>query len=755
MQVNLVGSDTHTSGDSGRTFGAKIGAKSFWLLSSGIYSRKVLAVIREVSCNAQDAHVMSGQKGRPIEVWLPTAAKPVFQVRDYGTGLSEDEIYRLYTQYFESNKDGNSQGKFSGSQMGGDEASSEATGGFGLGSKSPFSVTDQFTVTSAHGGKKIVYSCAVNHERVPETIKLWEGAADNDWPSGLMVTVPVPLSLVDEFWKEAARAYRPFDTIPAFMESEFVLPDALLPRAQLGAISIIPGAIDGVTGITARMAQVDYPLDIAALNLRGPLKKFIAALSDEGSQSILVRVPNGMVVPSPSRESLQYYKEAVTQLTGLLDEALAVATAEIKGCFNDIQHVNVDELNKLRTWGVALFKLRRDTGFGAVCDAVGLPKHLVSTAVAGSIPAPTIEPTGLKVFWYEHEGCDKAVRSTVFAGKTPGGKAGYPLNLPLEFKLVLADADRADGRVRNAASNPGLFGKGVLLLQRKDNAPMTVEDRDNAEGYIRQLMAQPISVGVMPLPGKRNKPAAGTVPSIMLLAWKWDARVRQYVRVTEDLREIRDRGGVWLRKSRRGWMQVDPDRLAKALAAAANAGLDISSLPPYVIEVDTAMAAKMPKDMQSLQAVMLTMVNGWIDTHGLSSQATPFPVNAQAPYTSEDWGQSVPDYLRGAMIERLRPILAQYENPSPLVAALSARLNTNATVVAQIGAVKEVFAQLFLDTHQVTFKHQMGSVTNPMVGVGRGIPGLIPTWAASLPEFKAMLALHEALWAARKGKTSN
>jgi hypothetical protein len=194
------------------------------------------------------------------------------------------------------------------------------------------------------------------------------------------------------------------------------------------------------------------------------------------------------------------------------------------------------------------------------------------------------------------------------------------LKLPFEFKLVLDDAGRADSRVRNAADDVKLFGKGVLLLQRRDGKPMTADDRSDAEDYIRQLRSRPVSVGLMPLPGKRNKPAAGSVPDIRLLAWRWDARAQRYVQVTENLREIRDRGGVWLRKSRRAWQQVQPDKLAEALAAAAKTGLDISGMPQYFIEVDAAMAAKMPKDMQSLNTAMVTIADGWIGVHGLASK---------------------------------------------------------------------------------------------------------------------------------------
>jgi HSP90 family molecular chaperone len=63
-------------------------AKAFSILSDGLYSNKIKAVIRELSTNAYDAHVSAGCPDSPFRVQLPTKLEPVFVVRDFGTGLS-------------------------------------------------------------------------------------------------------------------------------------------------------------------------------------------------------------------------------------------------------------------------------------------------------------------------------------------------------------------------------------------------------------------------------------------------------------------------------------------------------------------------------------------------------------------------------------------------------------------------------------------------------------------------------------------
>ena len=62
------------------------------ILRDQLYSDKILANIREYATNAVDAHVVAGCADRPIEVTFPTKLKPLFKVRDFGDGLTEQEI---------------------------------------------------------------------------------------------------------------------------------------------------------------------------------------------------------------------------------------------------------------------------------------------------------------------------------------------------------------------------------------------------------------------------------------------------------------------------------------------------------------------------------------------------------------------------------------------------------------------------------------------------------------------------------------
>ena len=129
---------------------------TFQILSSGLYSDKITAIIRELSCNAYDSHVVAGCPERPFEVHFPNQHVNTFRIRDYGTGLSHEDVMGLYTTYMESTK----------------QASNDQVGCFGLGSKSPFAYTDSFTVCSYFEGKKSTYNLFIGDEGVPECVRM-------------------------------------------------------------------------------------------------------------------------------------------------------------------------------------------------------------------------------------------------------------------------------------------------------------------------------------------------------------------------------------------------------------------------------------------------------------------------------------------------------------------------------------------------------------------------------------------------------
>ena len=148
----------------------KAAAKAFSILSSGLYADKIGAIVRELSCNAYDSHIAAGHPQLPFEIKLPTTFDQTFYVKDFGTGLSHEDVIGMYTTYFESTK----------------SDSNEYIGALGLGSKSPFSYTTAFTVESRFNGTIRVYSAYLDELGMPKIVL--NGEAPTNEPNGMTIT---------------------------------------------------------------------------------------------------------------------------------------------------------------------------------------------------------------------------------------------------------------------------------------------------------------------------------------------------------------------------------------------------------------------------------------------------------------------------------------------------------------------------------------------------------------------------------------
>ena len=176
-------------------FKMRTSQKAFQILSS-LYSDKALAIVRELGCNAMDSHIASGQPTRPFHIHIPNALEPWLTIQDFGTGISHENIYEIYSTYFASTKTN----------------TNTQVGMLGLGSKSPFCYTDNFTITSRHLGIKRIYNAYFNQKGMP-TISLASQENTQD-ENGVEIQIPVKQSDMGEFTEAIWKAFRFFDTKP-------------------------------------------------------------------------------------------------------------------------------------------------------------------------------------------------------------------------------------------------------------------------------------------------------------------------------------------------------------------------------------------------------------------------------------------------------------------------------------------------------------------------------------------------------------
>ena len=295
-------------------FNIKQTAKAFQILSSGLYSNKILAVVRELSCNAWDAHVAAGKGDVPIEIKLPTHIDDTFYVKDFGIGLDHDQVMQLYTTYFESTK----------------TDSNDFIGALGLGSKSPFSYTNNFVVESRFNNVKRVYSAFINDAGFPAIVMMGEDATDES--NGLTVMFSVKPSDRRAFAEAASEALVYFNPTPIIKGTadtkvkpiKFVLTGTGWNVRARDNTQYVGGGVRVVQGF------VSYPVDMYQLADATEDPDHNKLLSALRRIDMDVIVPIGDVEVAASREALSYDKRTMSNLSTRLVAMASVLAAELQ-----------------------------------------------------------------------------------------------------------------------------------------------------------------------------------------------------------------------------------------------------------------------------------------------------------------------------------------------------------------------------------------------------------------------------------------
>jgi hypothetical protein len=301
------------------------------ILRDTLYSDKVLAVLREYSSNAWDAHREVGKHNVPISVTLPTPAEPTLSIQDFGPGLSHEAVFEVYTQYGASTKRG----------------SDLAVGMLGIGSKSGFAYSDSFVIVSCYGGMRRSY-VALLDETEKGTINLL-GEEECGEATGVTIQIPVRTEDIPEFVEKAKTLFQYFIPRP---DINVVLPDPPASRLALSHGALRPERYSQ-DGWTAVMGCVPYRINIDQVKGKnaphGGVGEHISDLSG------LLYFNIGEVQISASREELKYTPETKSNLVkrfeALVDEYVRMTIDSIEA--NDQitiweKRIRAQVLNRLR-----------------------------------------------------------------------------------------------------------------------------------------------------------------------------------------------------------------------------------------------------------------------------------------------------------------------------------------------------------------------------------------------------------------------
>jgi hypothetical protein len=288
---NAVAVVEHTGVTENKSFGIKFDAKMANILASGLYSDKIKSIIRELSCNAFDSHTES-KNDEPFEVHLPSTWEPWFHVKDFGTGLSHEQITDIYTTYGVSTK----------------TDSNEYIGQLGLGSKSPFSYTDAFTVDSRFNGTEYHYAMHKDDSGMPSMALM--GSNPTNEKNGITVKMPVKREDIYRFCEKAVEVFVWFSKKPKIIGANFTYP---VEKEVLfsGDYWKILSKSDSYSGNKAYaiMGNVAYPLNINSIpHLTYALRQLL-------SFNISITFPIGDLEIAASREELGYDKRTISNIT--------------------------------------------------------------------------------------------------------------------------------------------------------------------------------------------------------------------------------------------------------------------------------------------------------------------------------------------------------------------------------------------------------------------------------------------------------
>ena len=276
---------------------------------SNMYSDKFLAVLREYSANAWDAHVEAGNTHLPIEVTLPSLLQPTLIIKDYGTGLTKDEVINVFGSYGTSTK----------------RNTNDQVGALGIGSKAAFTLGHQFVVTATKDGEKCVVLFSLNESNIG-TMKVIHEGVQTDEPNG--VTISLAVEDVDSMNETAHRFFSMWKKGRVLVNGE--KPESIFETArEINDVTHIIDQYDGAVWVV--MGQISYAVgqDILRKVARefedgSTAHKIATDLSVWYQESaIFFDVEIGDVDIAPSRESLRDTPRTIAALkqsvSGLAD----------------------------------------------------------------------------------------------------------------------------------------------------------------------------------------------------------------------------------------------------------------------------------------------------------------------------------------------------------------------------------------------------------------------------------------------------
>lgn len=315
----ILGSNTTSvevnGGGSTGSFSIAMNGKAFKVLSDTLYQNKIGSIVRELSCNAYDAHVMKSNTDVPFEIHLPDTFEPWFSIQDFGVGLSPEDVRSVFTVYFQSTKDN----------------SNDTIGAFGLGAKTPFSYTDQFTVSSVKNNLRTVYNAYITESGVPNITVLFSEETQDQ--TGVEIKMSVKREDYTKFKDEVKNQLKFFGVKPTILNGtvEFETESEFVVNTSNVKLALSNGYYD--KGVYLIQGNVGYPLDMVQIGNKIGSDSF-RTLEILKNHKAYIYFNIGEIGVTASREGVEYTASTVANIEAkvakLHSEISEYVTAELK-----------------------------------------------------------------------------------------------------------------------------------------------------------------------------------------------------------------------------------------------------------------------------------------------------------------------------------------------------------------------------------------------------------------------------------------
>jgi hypothetical protein len=460
-----------------RKFTINATAKAFRILSDSLYSRKIEAIVRELSCNAYDSHVMAGCPEKPFSIHFPNEWEPEFSVEDFGVGLSKDDVESIYTSYFTSTKTN----------------SNDVIGALGLGSKTPFAYTDTFNIRSRKDGVELHYNAFINASGEPSVSLMSEKPTTEG--NGVKISLPVRKADFYQFKEDARKVYQWFTVLPE-MNIDLDISRGSFESLE-GKRYTTSGNRYNSNQITAVMGNVAYIVSRVRETFEEELtlseKKFFE------NQNLIIRFDIGDLDVAVSRETISFDDETREVFVNKVKECIKDMTASVQtyvdsGAISVVDACDYVE-REIGSWAYDLFTFKgislakwRDSNWGqAILDT--LKYELMEIDAVQEDGSVVKEQENVEdLIWHNFYGAQNNLSSTIREVRLGSwGMYFAKLNKYSKFVFYTGNVDGVFAAMKEHAKSKQ--ARATMLLYR-DISQTTKDELTSIFGNVEFIDAQ-------------------------------------------------------------------------------------------------------------------------------------------------------------------------------------------------------------------------------------------------------------------------